>query len=114
MINVSAISKICAVLLGALLAGTALYLSAKLTVSFLKKYRQKKTSKIFAAKVKDLIKKAPTINLDDLPNMEEDDVILAEYDEENDELVQDTSVAKEIDDQVEAILKDNEGIVIFA
>ena len=40
--------------------------------------------------------------------------ILAEYDEENDELVQDTSVAKEIDDQVEAILKDNEGIVIFA
>ena len=85
----------------------------KLTISFLKKYRKKKTSKIVAAKVKDLIKKAPTISLDDLPDTDEEDVILAEFDEVEDELVQDITIAKDVDNRIDDILNTNDGIVIF-
>ena len=63
-----------------------------------------------AANVKDLIKNAPKMKFDDL---EDDDVILAEYDEEEDELVQDISVAKDTDESVRKILNNNEGIVVF-
>ena len=63
-------------LIGSALAiGAVVYLAVKLTVSFLKKYKQKKNSKIMAAQVKDLIKNAPTMSLDDL---DDDDVVLAE------------------------------------
>lgn len=94
----------------ALIVGAIVYLGAKLTISFLKQYRKKKNSKVLAAQVKDLIKNAPTMPLDDL---EDDDVILAEYDEDEDELVQDISVANDVDDRVSNILNDNEGIVVF-
>lgn len=94
----------------ALIVGAIVYLGAKLTISFLKQYRKKKNSKVLAAQVKDLIKNAPTMPLDDL---EDDDVILAEYDEDEDELVQDISVANDVDGRVSNILNDNEGIVVF-
>lgn len=95
---------------GAVALGAIVYLTVKLTTSFLKKYKKKKTSKIMAAQVKDLIKNAPTMSLDDL---DEDDVILAEYDEDADELVQDISVSQDTDDRVTNILEDNGGIVVF-
>lgn len=94
----------------ALVAGAVIYLAVKLTVSFLKKYRKKKNSKVMAATVKDLIRNAPTMSLDDL---DDDDVILAEYDEEEDELVQDISIADDVDDRVGRILDMNGGIVVF-
>lgn len=98
-------------ILVALALGTLIYLAVKLTVSFFKKYRTKKNSKILAGYVKDIIKNAPTMNLDDLPD--EDDVIIAEYDEESDELVQDLSVSSDIDDKVNSLLRKNGGIVVF-
>ena len=66
---------IIAAAVGAIALGAFVYLMVKLTISFLKKYKKKKTSKIMAAQVKDLVKNAPTVSLDDL---DEDDVILAE------------------------------------
>lgn len=94
----------------ALLIGAIVYLAVKLTVSVLKAYRKKKTSKVLAAQVKDLVKTAPTMSLDDL---DDDDIILAEYDLEEDELVQDISVAKDIDSKVSDIVGTNGGIVVF-
>ena len=62
------------------------------------------------AQVKDLIKNAPTMSLDDL---DDDDVVLAEYDEDEDELVQDISISRDNDEKVSSILKNNGGIVVF-
>lgn len=105
------IGLIATAIVGALAIGAVVYLAYKLTVSFLKKYRKKKNSKVLAANVKDLIKNAPKMKFDDL---EDDDVILAEYDdEEDDELVQDISIAKDTDESVKKILNNNEGIVVF-
>lgn len=98
-------------ILAALAIGAFIYLMGKLTVSFLKKYRTKKYTKIFVASVGDIIKKAPIMNIDDLPN--ENDVIIVEYDEEADELVQDMRVSNDIDEKVKNILNENGGIVIF-
>ena len=101
---------IIAAAVGAIALGAFVYLMVKLTISFLKKYKKKKTSKIMAAQVKDLVKNAPTVSLVDL---DEDDVILAEYDEDADELVQDISVSQDTDERVTDILEDNGGIVVF-
>ena len=94
----------------ALAVGTVIYLTVKLTISFLKKYKRKKNSKVMAAQVKDLIRNAPTMSLDDL---DDDDVVLAEYDEDEDELVQDISISRDNDEKVSSILKNNGGIVVF-
>lgn len=94
----------------ALAAGALIYLAVKLTVAVLKKYRLKKNSKVLVTMVKDLINKAPTIKLDDL---DDDDVILAEYDEDEDELVQEISAARDVDGHVRDILNMNGGIVVF-
>ncbi len=99
-----------ALIAGALAVGAVVYLTVKLTVSFLKKYKKRKTSRVMAAQVKDLVKNAPTMSLDEL---EDDDVIIAEYDEDEDELVQDISISKDTDDRVTNILKNNGGIVVF-
>ena len=99
-----------ALIAGALAVGAVVYLTVKLTVSFLKKYKKRKTSRVMAAQVKDLVKNAPTMSLDEL---EDDDVIIAEYDEDEDELVQDISISKDTDDIVTNILKNNGGIVVF-
>lgn len=100
-------------LIGAALAvGAVVYLTVKLTVSLLKTYRKRKTSKILAAHVKDLVKSAPTFNLDDL---DDDDIILAEYDMDKDELAQNVQVAhaKDVDQKVDSLLNENGGIVVF-
>ena len=59
----------------ALAVGTVIYLTVKLTISFLKKYKRKKNSKVMAAQVKDLIKNAPTMSLDDLDDDEQVEII---------------------------------------
>jgi len=98
------------IIAAAITAGAIVYLAVKLTVSFLKKYKRKKTSKMMAAQVKDLIRNAPSMSLDDL---DDDDVILAEYDEYNDELVQDITISQDNDERVTNILERNGGIVVF-
>ncbi len=98
------------IIAAAITAGAIVYLAVKLTVSFLKKYKRKKTSKMMAAQVKDLIRNAPSMSLDDL---DDDDVILAEYDEDNDELVQDITISQDNDERVTNILERNGGIVVF-
>lgn len=95
---------------GAFALGMVIYLGYKLTVAVLKSYRKKKTSKIMAAQVKDLIKNAPSMSLDDL---DDDDIVLAEYDPEEDELVQDISVANDVDSKVSNLVGGNGGIVVF-
>ena len=97
-------------IIGAFTVGALVYLTVKLTVSALKSFKKKKKSKVMAAHVKDLIKNAPTISLDDL---DDDDVILAEYDIDNDEMVQDICIAQDVDDRVSNILNSKGGIVVF-
>lgn len=94
----------------ALVAGAFVYLAVKLTVSVLKMFKTKKNSKVMAAAVKDLIRQAPTMKLDDL---DEDDVILAEYDEDKDDLVDDIQIATDVDIRVSNILDMSGGIVVF-
>lgn len=98
------------VIAAALAAGAVVFFGVKLTISLIKKYKKKKNSKVLAATVKDLIKKAPSMKIDDL---DDDDIILAEYDEEKDELVQDVKVADQADCRVRSILDTNNGIVVF-
>ena len=50
------------------------------------------------------------MSLDDL---DDDDVVLAEYDEDEDELVQDISISRDTDEKVSGIIKNNGGIVVF-
>lgn len=100
-------------LIGSALAiGAVVYLAVKLTTAFLKTFRKRKTSKILAAHVKDFMPSATKINLDDL---DDDDVILAEYDMDEDELVQDIQIAhgKDVDQKVDSLLRENGGIVVF-
>lgn len=97
-------------IVSALVVGAVIYLTEKLTVSFLKKYKQKKDTVLLAMYVKDMVKNAKKMSLDDL---DDDDVILAEYDEENNKLVQDISVSKNTEEKVIHLLDDNEGIVVF-
>lgn len=98
------------VIAAALAIGAVVFLGVKLTISLIKKYKKKKNSKVLAATVKDLIKKAPSMRIDDL---DDDDIILAEYDEDKDELVQDVKVADQADSRVRNILDTNDGIVVF-
>ena len=104
------ISAIVGCILAALAVGAVAYVLVKLTIRFLKEYRKRKYSKILVGIVKDIIKAQPTVNLDDLPDK---DVIIAEYDEEADELVQDITICSDVDEKVRGILNNNEGIVIF-
>lgn len=94
----------------ALAVGAIAYLGYQLTVAVLKSYKKKKTSKLLAAQVKDLIKQAPTIKLDDL---DADDVVLAEYDTESEELAQPVTIAKDADTHTREILDQRGGIVVF-
>ena len=50
------------------------------------------------------------MKLDDLDG---DDVILAEYDEDKDDLVDDIQIATDVDARVSGILDTNGGIVVF-
>lgn len=102
---------IVSLVIAAIVAGTLLYFAGKLTITALKKYKSKKNSKILAGFVKDIIKDAPTMHMDDLPD--DEDIIIAEYDEEEDELVQDIQISEDNDDKISSILKQNGGIVVF-
>ena len=98
-------------LIAAILAGAFIYLAVKLTITILKQFRTKKTSKLIAGTLKDIISKAQVKNVDDLPD--EDDVVLAEYDEDKHELVQEINICKDVDEMIKTMLNNNRGIVVF-
>lgn len=104
-------------ILGAIALGAMVYIAVKVTISFIKNYRKRKNSKIVAVDMKRLIKeqaKNPSvgrISFDDLEDME-DDIVLAEYDEEDDDIVQ-INNADDYDDKVDTLLRRNRGVVII-
>ncbi|MCD7810946.1 MAG: hypothetical protein LUG91_03685 [Ruminococcus sp.] len=108
-------------LAAAIIAGIA-YLAYRVTTSFLKKYRKKKDSQLVMASVGALIgsatkKQKNRMTLAELDALEEheDDVVLAEYDEDEDELVQQDFVDPEkwMDDNVETALDQNDGVLVI-
>lgn len=98
----------------ALAVGGIVYLVVKLTVNFIKTYRKRKNSKVVAADMKQLIKAAAKdpnvghVSFDDL----DDDTVIAEYDEEKDEIVQ-TNVSDDVDDKVTNLIRRNNGVMII-
>lgn len=98
----------------ALAVGGIVYLVVKLTVNFIKTYRKRKNSKVVAADMKQLIKAAAKdpnvghVSFDDL----DDDTVIAEYDEEKDEIVQ-TNVSDDVDDKVTNHIRRNNGVMII-
>ena len=97
-------------IISAIIAGTVVFLGFKLTTAVLKAYRKKRDAKIITAYLKAVCKDAPRKKFDDL---DDDDVILAEYDEDNGELVQEINIAEDVDDKMKRILDDNDGMVVF-
>lgn len=99
---------------GALAVGAVVYFAVKLTISVIKEFRKRKNSKIVGAcidKLKDLAKD-PNVGHVSFDDLDDDATVVAEYDEETDEIVQ-TKVANERDDKVDSLLKRNNGVVII-
>lgn len=100
---------------GALAVGAVVYLAVKLTISVIKNFRKRKNSKIVATDMKEIMKalaKDSSVGHVSFDDLDDDDTVVAEYDEENDEIVQ-TQVATEKDDKVDSLLKRNNGVVII-
>ena len=51
--------------------------------------------------------------MDDLDDVDEDSIALAEYDIEQDELVQDLCIANDVSPTIVNTIDDNDGIVVF-
>ena len=103
------------IIAAALITGGIVYLAIKLTISFIKNYRKRSQSKIVAADMKQLMKAAakdPSIGRVSFDDLEDDDVIIAEYDEYNDEIIQ-TNCAKDVDSRVNSLISRNNGVVII-
>lgn len=96
-----------------LFAGKITYLAVKLTVSGLKGFCKRKNSKLLAVRVKKIIQESPRVSLDDLDDVDEDSIALAEYDIEQDELVQDLCIANDVSPTIVNTIDDNDGIVVF-
>lgn len=109
------------VIAGALIAiavaGLA-YLAVKVTVSFLRKYKQKKQSQLVMANMGSLIKAIPdkekrTYSFDDLENIK-DETIVAEYDEESDKIIQANFAGEQgWDENINTALKRNDGVILI-
>ncbi len=106
------------ILIGMAIAGLIVYLTAKLTIKFLKMYRKKKQSKMILAKMRSLMKDIPdkekrTYSFDDLEKME-DETVIAEYDEDADEIVKADFVGeKGMENKLEDALEINDGVLII-
>lgn len=107
------------ILIGVLIAIAAAgltYLSYKVTVNFLKKYRKRKNSQIVIAKLQDILRNMPNkekMSFEDLESFN-DETIIAEYDEEEDEIVQAHFVGSEgIEENVENALDQNGGMIVI-
>ena len=109
-------------MLGAILVGLALaglvYLAYRVTTAFLRNYRKKKQSQIILAEVGDMIHQMPNkekrkFSLEDLDEIS-DEQIIAEYNEDTDEVVQAQFVGSEgIDSNIQRALNNNDGFIII-
>ncbi|MBQ5989215.1 MAG: hypothetical protein IJL67_06945 [Oscillospiraceae bacterium] len=106
-------------ILAAAVIGAITYFTVKITVNVLKKYKQKKASKLVMANVGSMIKYIPdkdkrTYSFDDLEKIGKETVV-AEYDEEKDELVQAqfANQYEKWDENIDAALKQNDGIIMI-
>lgn len=111
------IALIIAALSFALLSLSVVLLAA-LGVSVLKKLKTKKQSKLVAAQVKDLIRSAPTMKLSDFEEkgIDQDDVIVVEYDVEKDEIVGNklNDVKKEnVEKKISDVINQSGGVLVF-
>ncbi len=95
------------------------YFAVKITVNVLRKYKQKKASKLVMANMGSLIKNIPnkedrTFSFDDLDKVS-DETIVAEYDEEKDEIIQANFANKKEkwDDTIDTALNSNDGIILI-
>lgn len=95
------------------------YFAVKITVNVLRKYKQKKASKLVMANMRSLIKNIPdkekrTFSFDELEKVS-DETIVAEYDEEKDELIQANFANKKEkwDDTIDTALNNNDGIILI-
>lgn len=95
----------------ALAAGAVVYLLVKLTIRLIKQYRKRKDTKIVMAQVKELVKD-PSVAHMSMSDLDEDDVVIAEYDEDTDELVQ-CNLSNDVDQKVENLLNRNDGVLII-
>ena len=99
---------------GAIAIGGLVYLIASITVKWLKSWKTRKQNKIVAAEAKDLMKaiaKDPNIAHINLDSLDDDDVVIAEYDPDSDEITQ-TGYADSAG-ELENVLESNNGIVIL-
>jgi len=108
---------ITAILIGLAIAGLV-YLAYKITTAALRKYRKRKQTQIVLADLGDMIRQMPDkekrkYSFDDLDQLSDEQVI-AEYDEENDEVVQAQFVGNQgMDSKIENLLSNNDGFVII-
>ena len=58
------------------------------------------------------VAKDPNVGRVSFDDLNEDDTVIAEYDEENDEIVQ-TNIANDVDSKVDSLLSRNNGVVII-
>lgn len=104
-------------LIGCLVAATIVYMAVKLTISVIKKFRKRKNTKVVMADMGELMKKAakdPNVSRASFDALDEIDgqTVVAEYDEETDEIVQ-CEVAREQDSKIDGFMKSNNGLVIL-
>ncbi len=102
---------------GALIIGGIVYLAVKLTIHVIKTYRKRKHSKVVMADMNKVLKEmaknpqAGRISMNDLDELE-DDTLMAEYDEDRDEIVQ-YHLANDVDTKVNHLINKNDGMVII-
>lgn len=99
---------------GAIAVAGIVYAVAKITIKWLKTWKTKKQNKIVAVEAEEMLKaiaKDPSIAHANLDELGDDDVILAEYDADDDsiEKVEIGDEAGEID----GFLNRNNGIMVF-
>lgn len=108
---------ITAILIGLAIAGFT-YLTYKLTIAALRKYRKRKHTQIILADFSDMIRQMPDkekrkYSFDELDQLS-DEKVIAEYDEESDEVVQAQFISSQgMDSNIENLLSNNDGFVII-
>ena len=108
---------ITAILIGLAIAGLT-YLAYKLTTAALRKYRKRKQTQLILADIGDIMRQMPDkekrkYSFDYLDQLS-DEKIIAEYDEDTDEVVQAQLVGSQgIDTKIENLLNNNDGFIII-
>lgn len=101
-------------LVGAIAIAGLAYLVGKITIKWLKQWKTRKQNKVVAVEAQALMKeiaKSPNVAHVNLDDLDDDDVILAEFDPDDDEIIS-TGYADDAGD-ISRILDSNDGILIL-